>query len=135
MALSTAGKPSTVFILNPLVLDNGYYRTKISFPFPVRVVGNAPRVVMGDWVSFGNLMHSGFERNSRKLPGLESTAVHIVNKGVRTGVREAVQARMKGDALGLFEGLLWGDTSMLSPGCALSNFEERALFIFWRCLE
>ena len=58
MALSTAGKPSTVFILNPLVMDNGYYRTKISFPFPVRVVGNAPSVVLGDWVSFGNLMHS-----------------------------------------------------------------------------
>ena len=114
MALSTAGKPSTVFILNPLVLDNGYYRTKISFPFPVRVVGNVPRVVMGDWVSFGNLMHSGSEWNPRKFPGLESTAVHIVDRGVRTGVREAVQARMKGDALGLFEGLLWGDTSMLS---------------------
>jgi competence protein ComEC len=114
MALSTAGKPSTVFILNPLVMDNGYYRTKISFPFPVRVVGNAPSVVLGDWVSFGNLMHSGSEWNPRKLPGLESTEVHIVNRGVRTGIREAVQARMKVDTLGLFEGLLWGDTSMLS---------------------
>ena len=114
MAFSSADKPSTVLIMNPLVLDNGYCRTKIFLPFPVRVVGNAPRVAMGDWVSFGHLMHSGSGWNSRKLPGLETMAVGIKNRGVRRGIREAVQARMKGDALGLFEGLLWGDTSMLS---------------------
>ena len=69
---------------------------------------------MGDWVSFGSFMRSGSERNPGRLPVLEATALHIKSMGVRGGVREAVQARMKGDAIGLFEGLLWGDTSMLS---------------------
>ena len=113
-ALNGSSTHNAVIVFDPLVFENGVYRIKVASPIPVRIHGNFRKVAMGDWIALDHLKYSGRRWNPMHVPALETQEVYVKYKGVRKEMRERVQSRFKGDALGLYEGLLWGDTSSLS---------------------
>lgn len=111
--LETLGGGSMVLVLKPSVLKTGSLKLFIDSPIRLFIEGVPFRLAIGDRV---HLSLSRLSINKGLIKGYnpDPKALVIVKPGLRGRVRNRVSPYVQGDALGLFEGLLWGDTSLLS---------------------
>jgi ComEC/Rec2-related protein len=113
ISMPTLKGGSMVLVLKPSVLQTDSLKLLIGSPLRLFIENSSFNLAIGDRV-YLSLTGLSIGKGFIKAYNADHKALGIARPGLRSKIRDRVSLYLLDDAIGLFEGLLWGDTSLLS---------------------
>lgn len=104
---------SLTLVLKRSDLQSRFMKIHIDTPHKLLIEGTPISLAYGDGIR-ANLTDLSLIKDRLKGHLDHPNSLTIQTTGFRNKIRRRISPYLQGDALGLFEGLLWGDTSLLS---------------------